>query len=580
MSTTYALVREAAGRDPEAPVATWLPGPTRYDEARTVTAQGLLGRVDAVAHVLHDLGVRREDAVALLAPNCSDLLAATLAAEAVGVAMPVNPALDVEHLRHLVALAGARVAVVAGPGLDPALWRRIADAAPALGLETLVVLDPDGPYAEANDHGVPAGVRVVRLVDALVPRDGLPTDLPRPDDLAAFFHTGGTTGAPKLAAHTHANQASTARAISAAGGVRPGETIVAGLPLFHVNALLVTALAPLAGGGHAVWPSPLGYRDPDLYASFWRLIEHYRAVAMSAVPTVYAFLSAMEVDADISTLRMPVVGASPLPEAVRTQFRARTGLELHEGYGLTEATCASTATRPGDVRRGSVGVPLDGQRVVAATVADGVVTPLPEGEVGEVVVAGPAVFAGYVRREAGSRTLSTDGVVVDGWLRTGDLGEVVDGHLHLRGRAKDLIIRGGHNIDPMVVEEALLAHPAVRDASAVGAPDRRSGEVPVAYVVLDAPASPDELVAWAAEHVAERAAAPRSVTVLDALPVTDVGKPFKPALRADAARRVVQAETGLDVEVGHRAGRLVVRLPPGADPGPLHELGLEVEVPA
>ena len=306
----------------------------------------------------------------------------------------------------------------------------------------------------------------------------------------------------------------------------------------------MTLLAPLLRGLEVVWAGPLGYRDPALLPGFWKLVERHRVTTMSAVPTVYSALTGCPVDADISSLRHAVVGASPLPQAVRDGFEAATGVELVEGYGLTEATCASAFGFPGRPRPGSVGQRLPYQQLKAVEVtADGEWVDLPAGEVGVLAIGGPTVFAGYVvDRGPGGPVLDPLGKCRDGWLDTGDLASVdEDGFVHLTGRAKDLIIRGGHNIDPVVVEDALRSHPAVADAQAVGRPDLHSGEVPVAFVTLapGAPATEAELRAWAAERVPEQAAAPKAVTVLDTMPMTPVGKPFKPALRAAAARDAI-----------------------------------------
>ena len=402
-------------------------------------------------------------------------------------------------------------------------------------------------------------------------------DLPTAGDLAAFVHTGGTTGAPKIAAHTHANQLACGRGIAQCSGLAPGEGVLGGLPLFHVNALIVTGIAPMFSGARVVWPGPAGYRDKALYARFWKIVEHYRIAAMSAVPTVYGTLAQVPVDADISSLRLPIVGAAPLPSSVREDFARHTGRRLLEGYGLTEATCASTWTRPGEERPGSVGRALPGQQVKAVRIGDdGSWADCAPGETGVLAIGGPAVFAGYVTDPAlGGPRVSREGVVRDGWLNTGDLGSVdADGFVYLTGRAKDLIIRGGHNIDPRVIEEALLRHPAVRGAAAVGRPDRHSGEVPVAYVVPAGPGRFDEaeLLAWAAAAIGEPAARPKHIYPIDAIPVTAVGKQFKPALAADAAVRAVTealAAAGLPdarATAAHEDGRLVVTVT-GADPG-------------
>ena len=220
---------------------------------------------------------------------------------------------------------------------------------------------------------------------------------------------------------------------------------------------------------------------------------------MSAVPTVYGTLAQVPVDADISSLRIPIAGAAPLPASVREAFARHTGRRLLEGYGLTEATCASTWTRPGEERPGSVGRALPGQQVKAVRIGDdGSWSDCAPGQTGVLAISGPAVFAGYVTDpRAGGPRVSTDGLVRDGWLDTGDLGRVdADGFVYLTGRAKDLIIRGGHNIDPKVIEDALLAHPAVAAAAAVGRPDRHSGEVPVAYVVPAGPAGSTRPNCW------------------------------------------------------------------------------------
>ena len=249
-------------------------------------------------------------------------------------------------------------------------------------MTTVLALRPDGAHGDPADltggaaaGGAPdsAGPEVAHLDDVI---DGQPTgylagaDLPKAEDLAAVVHTGGTTGAPEIAAHTHANQLACGQDIALSSGLAPGEGVLGGLPLFHVNALIVTGIAPMFSGTRVVWPGPAGYRDKALYTRSWQIIEHYQIAAMSAVPTVYATLAQVPVDADISTLRLPIVGASPLPSSVREDFARHTGRRLLEGYGLTEATCASTWTRPGEERPGSVGRALPGQQVKAVRIGD------------------------------------------------------------------------------------------------------------------------------------------------------------------------------------------------------------------
>jgi fatty-acyl-CoA synthase len=589
--STYQLLLDAADTWPDSIATQWIPDPGHYTHCLTWTYAELAGTVTRIANALTALGVRRPDAVTLSSVNTSMLYAATLAAQAVGIAAPVNPALSGERMAELIRRTGSRVLVAAGPELDPHLWQRLLEVARQAGMTAIVALRPDGVHrdrpapdlAGATPAGCVADNRklVVAYLDDVIagqPADHLAgADLPTAGDLAAFVHTGGTTGAPKVAAHTHASQLACAQGIAVCSGLAPGEGVLGGLPLFHVNALIVTGIAPMFSGTRVVWPGPAGYRDPALYARFWQIVEHYRIAAMSAVPTVYATLAQVPVDADISTLRLPIAGAAPLPASVREDFARHTGRRLLEGYGLTEATCASTWTRPGEERPGSVGRVLPGQRVKAVRIGDdGSWTDCPPGQTGVLAIGGPAVFAGYVTDPGlGGPRVSREGVVRDGWLDTGDLGSVdADGFVYLAGRAKDLIIRGGHNIDPRVIEEALLRHPAVAAAAAVGRPDRHSGEVPVAYVVPARPGPFDEaeLLAWAAAAIGEPAARPKRIYPVGAIPVTAVGKQFKPALAADAAVRAVTealAAAGLTdarAAAAHEDGRLVVTVT-GADPG-------------
>ncbi|CUU58191.1 fatty-acyl-CoA synthase [Parafrankia irregularis] len=575
-ASTHALLRHAAQTWPSRPAVSLLPSGEKWDRPVVWTFADLCGRVNQVANVLTRLGVGRRDAVAILAPNNGLVLAALLAAQTVGIAAPLNPGLAHDQIVGLLRLSGARVLVTAGPELDPEVWATAVRLAAGAGLRAVLAVRPDGatgippaldgpvPALDGPVAGTGAAARVAYLDELMAaePADTLTApDRPRPGDIASYFHTGGTTGSPKLAAHTHANEVVNAWQIAV--GVRLADDVaaLAGLPLFHVNAVVLTCLAPLYRGQHVVWAGPLGYRDPSLYRVFWKIVERYRVAAMSAVPTVYSVLAACPVDADISTLVLPVVGAAPLPEEIRRGFADRTGgLQLCEGYGLTEATCASARNLPGHLRPGTVGQRLPYQRIRAVRIeADGTWTDLPAGETGALVIAGPNVFPGYLRPgsdEPGSDPVPDPepepaGRIADGWLDTGDLGSVgPDGFVRLVGRAKDLIIRGGHNIDPTSIEDVLLRHPDVTAAAAVGRPDAHSGEVPVAYVAVRAGATvaAQDLLEWAAARIPERAAVPKVVHLVDSIPMTLVGKTFKVPLREDAARRAAGAaleEAGL-----------------------------------
>jgi fatty-acyl-CoA synthase len=547
-ASTYDALRRTATQVPDAVALLVLPDGERWQSPEETTYAGLLARVHREANLFAGLGIRRTDAVGLLSVNTGGLVSALLAAEAVGIAAPVNPALRHDHVAGLLERAGARVLVASGPELEPEVWQLARRLAGELRMDALLALRPAGAAAPAPPLAAVEGLEVAYLDDAARGHDAsrLAVPEPAPTDIAAFFHTGGTTGTPKLAAHTHRMQLVDAWAVALTGTADPTWTVFAALPLFHVNALVVTTLAPLLRGHRVVWGGPLGFRDLGLVRSFWRIVERYRVAAMSAVPAVYAGLSGLPVDADISSLTLAIVGAAPLPEAVRDRWLAHTGLPLTEGYGLTEGTCATARSFPGDTRPGTVGQRFPYQHVAAVSVdpATGAWTPLGPDEVGTLVISGPTVFPGYVvGRDERGPVLNAGGKVRDGWLDTGDLGSVsADGFVSLTGRAKDVIIRGGHNIDPAAVEVVFREHPAVVDVGVVGRPDRHSGEVPHAFVVVrDESADPEEIRAWAASRVPEPAAAPRHVTVLPALPVTAVGKPYKLGLRIIATRDELSA---------------------------------------
>lgn len=539
-ASTYAVLTRAAEQWPERTALRVMPDATRWQQTTDRTYAQLLDAVDRHAAALRAAGVGGRDAVTLLAPNCVELIEVFFAAQRAGVAAPINPAMNADHVAELIGRSGSRVLVAAGPDLDPAVFSGLPDIVAATGIDTVFLLRPTGAD---TDPEVPAlGDVTVAYLDAVeLPRVAVEEDRGA-DDLAALFHTGGTTGVPKLAGHSHRNEVSNAWMIAANTVLDEDSVVFAALPLFHVNALIVTVLAPMLRGQTVVWAGPLGYRDLALYGVFWQLVRAHEISAMSAVPTVYSVLAQCPVDADISSLRACLVGASMLPPAVREGFESHTGVPLLEGYGLTEATCASVRSFFDGQPAGSVGQRLPYQQIRAV---DEHWQELPAGTVGRLVVSGPTVFAGYVRgRTDNGFDLDDGGSVRDGWLDAGDLGSVDDrGFVTLTGRAKDLIIRGGHNIDPRAVEDALLEHPDVTDAGVVGRPDVHAGEVPVGYVTVrdGATVSGGDLQAWAAERVSESAAAPREVTIIDSLPVTDVGKPYKLALRALATETALTA---------------------------------------
>jgi len=307
--TTYELLVRAAGLWPDRVALSVLRDGEAWEQPAQRTFAELLADVRRYANTFHALGVRRTDGVALLAPNCDELITATVAAQLAGIAAPINSGLSRRHIVELLRRSGARVLVAAGPDLAPEVWDHARGIALEAGIETLLALRPSGGSQSEAELLPIDGVHVGHLstLAAEQPADRFVGEPPSATDLAALFHTGGTTGTPKLAAHTHTNEVTDAWMIAAISVLDTESVLFAALPLFHVNALVVTLLAPLYKGQRVVWAGPLGYRDTGLSASFWKVVERYRVSSMSGVPTIYAVLADRPVDADISSLKFALM---------------------------------------------------------------------------------------------------------------------------------------------------------------------------------------------------------------------------------------------------------------------------------
>ena len=569
--STYQLLRQACDRRPGHTALRFVPSGKPDTIAFAFTYRTLFEKVTRAANAFHSAGVTSRQAVALLLPNLPETHFALLGAQAAGIANPINPMLDVEHIVGIINTTEATALVALAPTPNTDIWdKALAVAERCPSLRTLFVVsmsayvDPASREAlhalyRAAPQPQRAGLRVLSFDAALRGEQAerlISGRVIDGNDHCAYFHTGGTTGLPKIAVHTHLNEAFVAYML---GVLEPRHHVVmCGLPLFHVNGAMVTGLAAFHCGWEVVMLTPQGYRNKDVLPNFWRLVERYRATSFSGVPTIFATLASLARDgADLSSLRHAFCGAAPLPAEVARRFEETAGIPLCEGYGLTEAACVS-ALNPtdGSHRAGSVGLRLPHQALQVWQV-DGsglAVRACASGETGVIGISGPNVFPGYLN---GRDNLGI--WLAPGWLNTGDLGYLdADGFLHLTGRAKDLIIRGGHNIDPAMIEDALLRHPAVALAAAVGQPDEHAGELPVAYVTLKTGATilPDALLDAARTLMPERAAIPVRIEVLSQMALTAVGKVAKAELRMRAATHVFRqrlSEQGIDASVQVKA---------------------------
>ena len=540
--STYDLIRASAEAHAEQPALTFLHTGAPGGPATTWSYRSLLQGIHQTANLLHSLHLGPQDVVAILLPGGLAYHLALWGGEAGGIVQPLNPLLSEDKLLSLLRASQAKVLIAHGVDDDSHLREkalRLQAQLPAL--KTVLLVHPEGaPLAPDLPHGTQDfhALRQQQVSDQL-----LSERVFQPSDIAAYFHTGGTTGAPKLARHSHGAQVFTAWANASMQGFRANDVTINGYPLFHVAGVLPGALCSLAIGMHVIIPTDALFRNREVVKNYWRLAEHHHCTLMSGVPTVLAALAGVPLNgADISRMRAVRTGAAPLPPELAQRFEQTFGLQINESLGMTETAGLSTVAPPGlSAPAGCVGWPLPHAKVrIAALNSDDQVTSvdLPAGEKGMVLYQGPNLFSGYLDAAETARSFTPDG-----WLITGDVGFIDEqGRLNLSGRAKDLIIRGGHNIDPKVIEDALGSHPAVELCAAVGAPDAYAGELPVAFATLKAGAqvSEAELLAFTAERVDEAPAKPKSITILERMPVTNVGKIYKPELRTLATAAVVQ----------------------------------------
>ena len=449
-----------------------------------------------IASLLHAHGAQPNDTVSLVMPNGLQTLRLLLGAMHAGLCVnPINLVAQPEQMRYVLAHSDCRVVCVA-PEWEERVRTMLDTIERAV---TLWVVDPDAPTLPGED-----GAAAI----ALSP--------PAPDALALLMYTSGTTGQPKGVMLTQANLAANAHAIGAEHGLTPSDRVLAVLPLYHINAFAVTMLAPLAHGGSLVMP-------PRFSAGrFWAQAAGAHCTWINLVPTMISYLIEggpvpRALTAGIRFCRS--ASAALAPEHHRA-FEAMFGIGIVETMGLTEtaAPAFSNPMAPRARKLGSVGRASGCE----ARVVDAALDAVPDGTTGELVIRGPQVMQGYYKNDDATRASFTP----DGWLRTGDLGHRdIDGFFFVTGRIKELIIKGGENIAPREIDEALLQHPAVREAAAVGVPDRHYGqEIGVCIVLRDGVACDEAELRAFCERTLGRYKTPGHFRFVDDVPRGPSGK--------------------------------------------------------
>lgn len=524
--------------------------------AETVSFGRLRERIERTSALLRSHGIGRQDVVAILLPTMPAIYWSIVGTMRRAIPFPLNWMLEPQHLFDLLSQAKVKAVIALGPTPEFQIWESlmaIQDRLPD-DLKVWSVTGPGGRPLPQTD----LDMALDALEEAQLAPD--PTPPAQGHDVVAYLHSGGTTGVPKIVRLSNRNVAYRHWTTQLAMQIQRGEVVLQDTPVFHVGGFAGRCLPMLASGASLVIPSIMGARDKRYMANYWKFVERFSVTRLSGVPTMFSLLAKSPPQGeDLSSLHSNfMTGSTALPNAVRRAFEDVSGVRILNSYGLTENTATvAFELRDGPAKEGGSGVraPYTEVRVVALDRADAAPRLCGPEESGMLQVRGPGVALGYLDPEH-DRVARTD----DGWLVTGDLGRVdAEGWLFVTGRSKDVIIRGGHNIDPGPIEEALLGSPEVVHAAAVGKPDAYAGELPVAYVQLT-PGSrltAEALIALAASGVTERPAIPKEVIILDRMPLTEVGKPIKTALRRNAAERVFTAAlleiwpsgAGLDVQV-------------------------------
>jgi fatty-acyl-CoA synthase len=531
------LIARGAIIDPDAEAIRYLRSPLD-PQPLAISYDRLMGAIKAAENFFRAQGIGKDDAVAILLPTCPVTIAAIWGAAACGIAEPLNLLFTREAIVAQLNAVKAKLLLAPPPGMPGGLYEKIEGLHKEVpSLRRIVIAPLDGTIAFDREELKP---------DPAWRDDyGKSTDASESDRVAVMLPTGGTTGHPKVACLANRAMVASCVASRMALDYRKGDRCLIALPLFHVGGLFVGLAPALSAGATFVISGPAGARDPAFVTHYWKLIETHRITHGGGVPTTLGAVADIPVgEHDNSSLRVMATGASICPIEIERRFLARWGGAcVQQVYGMTELAGGITHDFAGMKPRAEAVGTLN-PMVELAILSGGKLHTGPwPSPVGELLTRGPQVFAGYVDKK------QTEEAFHDGWLRTGDICRIdADGFVYIMGRAKDLIIRGGHNIDPRTIEDAALEFPGVALAAAVGRPDSYAGEVPMLFVSAQPGVSidPQALAAFVQERILEPPAQPRAVSIVAEMPVTPIGKIFKPKLReiaaGDAARELLATE--------------------------------------
>jgi long-chain acyl-CoA synthetase len=485
-----------------------------YWEDMTVTFSQLNKITNKVANMLYELGIRKGDKVSVYLPNMPEFVYLYLGIPKIGAVIgPVNALFKAREVQFVVNHSEAKILVTIPQFIG--IVNEVRDQLPLLK-HIIVIGDP-----------IAGMLNYQNLMEKASDSPPPSVTISEKEDSAAILYTSGTTGFPKGVLQTHFNIKRNAEMLVEAVKPTPDYRFMLILPLFHVNAQIVTLMTPLTIGASCILTPGFSAKN------HWDIVAKYKASTFSSVPTVLSILLRMpHENLDLSSLKFVICGAAPLPIEVLKEFESTFNCKVVEGYGLTEGTCASSVnpmpTETEDRRKiGSIGLPLPDTKM---KIVDDSGQEVPPETRGEIICKGDNVMKGYFKNpQANKETLR------DGWLYTGDIGHMTDdGFFYIVDRKKDMIIRGGENIYPREIEEVLYSYPGVSMAAVIGAHDEIYGEVPKAFVVMKegASATAEQIIQHCKANLANFKV-PKYVEFRDDLPKNPTGKIMKVPLREE-----------------------------------------------
>jgi long-chain acyl-CoA synthetase len=532
--TTYDMFGKSATRYPSKTALIFMDKKISYDELDRM--------VERFAAGLIALGVKKGDRIGALLPNCPQHVIAFLAVNRIGaIHVPANVMYEGEELRHIFTDSGMKMIIT----LDLFYANALAEIK-GTDIEKIIVTGIDDFLAfpksvlyrlktrfDKTRVTVDYNSSTFKFKDLLRSRGSRPPIDFDFDDTMLILYTAGTTGKSKGVMLTHRNFVYNAANQAENFAMKNTDVNLVLFPMFHISGYLLATICMFYGGGTTIL-------EPRFDAArYIKILHKYKVSVFFAPPTVYiAFFNLPDFDR-YNLTRLKIAGASgaPVPPAIQAKWQEKTGLDLLNGYGLTETTAGAIVSLPNKVNHDAIGVPMGG----AVKIVDDQGAPLPLGERGEILFKGPQVAKGYWNQP--EKTAKT---FVNGWLHTGDIGTMdAEGFVFFVDRQKDLIIASAYNIAPAEVEAVLMKHESIQEVAVIGVPDEYRGETVKAFVVLEQDArgkiTEQDIIAYGKAHMAAYKY-PRQVEFIDMLPKSPIQKVLRKALRDMEAQRLTSGK--------------------------------------